>query len=226
MLIGIHGKSGHGKDTIADHICRLDPRFEVRKFATGVRKAAAIITDIPWDHMLTAEEKAFSLSELKWDTSQFDTRLRNSIEWATERSATPLEVARFKAALKITHDQNEFIRLDYSVGTLLQLLGTDCFRDIIDEDIWVNELFRNYKQCEFVVISDVRAPNEEQRIHECSGIVIRVTRPECGQLADGRSSAHASENWVVNCDYGFDNSGSLQDLLDMTEKFVKSQIDR
>jgi hypothetical protein len=224
MLIGVFGKSGAGKDTIAEHIRHLDPRFEVRKFATGVRQASEILTDINWAEMVTTEQKAKSLSDIKFSNEDFEDRIRQCIASVRPwKVATLYEISQFKNALQVSYDTLGFIYLDYSIGKLLQLLGTDCFRVVIDEDTWVDQLFSTYKYDQYVVISDVRAPNEEQAIHELGGIVIRVVRPEQEQLADGRSKSHASENWVVRADVEFDNSGTLQELLDKTEHFMHNQ---
>ena len=71
---------------------------------------------------------------------------------------------------------------------LLQLLGTDCGRDIIHPSIWVNALFTDYR-CPIDeranipdweskwIVTDVRFENEAQAIKDRGGIIIRVERP-------------------------------------------------
>jgi len=79
---------------------------------------------------------------------------------------------------------------------MLQLLGTECGRQIIHPNIWVNSLFADYNQpidetqkinkdkgyaykgeISNWIITDVRFPNEAQAIKDRGGIVIRVNRP-------------------------------------------------
>lgn len=44
MLIGISGKAGAGKDTLAQCIQEIDSRFEIKKFADKLKRCAAILT--------------------------------------------------------------------------------------------------------------------------------------------------------------------------------------
>lgn len=48
-LIGIAGRMGHGKDTVAEIIRELTPsmNWEIKKFAGGVKKTASILTGFP-----------------------------------------------------------------------------------------------------------------------------------------------------------------------------------
>lgn len=93
---------------------------------------------------------------------------------------------------------------------LMQLIGTDCGRQIIHPDIWINSLFSDYKPLvpsirrgrmtalaaknaikESIfnpiypnwIITDVRFPNEVKAIKDRSGIVIRINQP----IKDGES---------------------------------------
>ena len=96
---------------------------------------------------------------------------------------------------------------EYTIRELLQLIGTNLFRNQILEDIHVNGLFADYKgitktdfpestpimevlteadevKYRFIkiiypnwLIPDVRFPNEVKRIEKEKGFVIRVTRP-------------------------------------------------
>ena len=81
---------------------------------------------------------------------------------------------------------------------LLQLMGTECGRDIIHPNIWVNALFADYKPIggkmipprypkDYTsglfrfpnwIITDVRFPNELKAIKDRGGMVIRLERDE------------------------------------------------
>lgn len=60
---------------------------------------------------------------------------------------------------------------------LLQQLGTECGRDIIHNNIWVNATMSEYKDTENWMITDCRFPNEAEAVHTEGGITIRVNRP-------------------------------------------------
>lgn len=72
---------------------------------------------------------------------------------------------------------------------LLQLLGTECGRNIIHPNIWVNALMKDYvPEKEYIghgdytewepswIITDVRFPNEAAAIKSKGGIIIRINR--------------------------------------------------
>lgn len=65
------------------------------------------------------------------------------------------------------------------VRRLLQAIGTEGIRDIVDEDCWVKVLARKLDALPFdqkVVITDVRFPNEAQFLRQVGGEVWRVVR--------------------------------------------------
>lgn len=64
---------------------------------------------------------------------------------------------------------------------LLQLLGTECGRNCIDQDIWLKlwakDALRRARCGQIVIADDVRFPNEAAKIIESGGMMIRITRP-------------------------------------------------
>jgi hypothetical protein len=93
---------------------------------------------------------------------------------------------------------------------LLQLIGTECGRDIIHPNIWVNSTFADWKPHCSWVITDTRFPNEADAIKKRGGIVIRVERPSVGV-----KSTHPSETGLddyKNFDAVIINDGTLGDL--------------
>ncbi len=80
-----------------------------------------------------------------------------------------------------------------------------------------------------VVVTDVRYPNEANRITALGGEIARITRP--GLLADTSHTAHISEvamePWFEDFWYNdIENSGSLEDLhiqLDVMVEFMKEE---
>lgn len=106
---------------------------------------------------------------------------------------------------------------------LLQLLGTDCGRNILHPNIWINALFADYKKDQSDwIITDVRFPNEAEAIKARGGIVVRVDRPckECGGMGYHKMDCnigrieHESEYALdsYNFDYKLENDGSIRDL--------------
>jgi hypothetical protein len=71
---------------------------------------------------------------------------------------------------------------------LLQVFGTEVGRQMLGEDVWVNAAFHQMKPDTKYVITDVRFPNEFNRIKNEGGEVWRVQR-----LDVGPANGHASE---------------------------------
>jgi hypothetical protein len=102
--------------------------------------------------------------------------------------------------------------LGKSPRELLQTLGTEWGRQMVNQDIWIKLAMRRAAEYERVAITDVRFENEAEAIRHAGGQVWLVERPGAG-LA-GAAGGHSSEagipdhlvNQVVR------NIGTLDDL--------------
>lgn len=74
---------------------------------------------------------------------------------------------------------------------LMQILGTEFGRDLIDPRIWVTALEKRIEAGTDYVIDDVRFPNEAEMIHARGGKVVRIYRPAQEEEAEDR---HISES--------------------------------
>ncbi len=109
---------------------------------------------------------------------------------------------------------------------LLQLLGTECGRDCIDIDIWVNRWIDEFQNMThdhiYVIADDIRFDNEADLLRSLGGIIICVKRP--GYIGNG----HASESSIgsINVDYEIDNSGDLRTLNNTVQRFNSKFLNR
>lgn len=123
---------------------------------------------------------------------------------------------------------------------LLQLLGTDCGRNIIHSDIWINATMINYKKCltnvgkfndgsnTFLhmypnwIITDVRFLNEIDTIKSKGGINIRINR----KSIDIKKNEHESETALDNYkfDYIINNDDDDFDHLIYKVKLILKNI--
>lgn len=111
---------------------------------------------------------------------------------------------------------------------LLQLLGTECGRQIIHPNIWINALMKDYKPttAHFTnddypnwIITDVRFPNEVQAVRDRGGILVRVNR-----FGMNDTSTHESETALDNYkdfDAVFENNSDYDGLTKQIETFLK-----
>lgn len=111
-------------------------------------------------------------------------------------------------------------RLGITGRVFLQHYGTEAHRDVFGHDFWTrvvlpNPVAANWgradvdEMADFLVITDVRFPNEADHIHDCGGQVWKIDRPTVAK-GDG----HASEKPLAPeyLDVVIDNSGTLDDL--------------
>jgi len=112
------------------------------------------------------------------------------------------------------------------VRRLLQKLGTECVRDILGEDAWIQALYKRLLDdgviCDCcspvewkadVVVTDCRFPNEAEFIgsDDMRGQVWRVVRPN---FDNGLPPLHPSEALVdeLPVDRQLFNDGTIEDL--------------
>jgi hypothetical protein len=108
-----------------------------------------------------------------------------------------------------------------SPGKILQIVGTELFRDRFAKDIWVKATFRKIQSLKLtrVCISDLRFKNEAKAIVDAKGICWKTNRPDTGDSQ--RSSTHPSEVDLLDYDQWsevFDNSQDFD--------FLYAQVDR
>lgn len=107
---------------------------------------------------------------------------------------------------------------------LLQLIGTECGRECIDPDIWVNRWRTKVSantwgpEEKLIVADDLRFQNEKQRIHIYNGLTVLVK----GRSA-GVPTNHASEAGLPESCYDviIDNSGTMEELAFAAQSILK-----
>lgn len=96
-----------------------------------------------------------------------------------------------------------------SYRELLQIIGTDLFRNEINNNYWCEEFTKSLCNDIDMVVTDVRFENERKAIKDAGGTLILIER------ASQSEDTHASENSLGNrSDYDFiiDNNSSEEDL--------------
>lgn len=118
-------------------------------------------------------------------------------------------------------DLPQFAGQPFKIRTILQLIGTEIFRDRISEAVWCQYVKEhNIKTGHVIVISDIRMPNEVQyfRQMETNGelsrfICLRVTR-EGRDVLTGGNARHKTESMIESLpvDYEINNNGTYDEL--------------
>lgn len=103
--------------------------------------------------------------------------------------------------------EKALIRFESTPRIILQLLGTEFFRQSISESFWTD-----ISPDQNVIISDMRFDNELEHILAIGGVPIGIVGRDSNTTA---SSAHSSENVgpiIARCKHIVSNNGTLEDL--------------
>lgn len=100
-----------------------------------------------------------------------------------------------------------------TVRQFLQYTGTSV-RDNVHVDFWVNALFTDYKENDDWLITDVRFPNEYERVNDKGGFIIRIERSGLDT-----SDQHISETAL---DKGFDFDFTIDNSYDLS--YIDQQV--
>ena len=148
-----------------------------------------------------------------WQIKKFSGKLKQMASLLTGVSVEKFEQQEFK--------QNRFLPIGdkmYQVREFLQYLGTECVRDLLGKDVWVNALLKDYKPKENWIITDMRFPNELQGVYDKLGITLRVERVGIKPI-----NAHPSETALDNhlFDWIIENKSSLTFLKNEVVNFLE-----
>jgi len=112
----------------------------------------------------------------------------------------------------------------WTVRKLLQYIGTELFRDNIDDSIWVKSLWYKIQddKCNNYVVTDVRFPNELQyfkdNAEEGEFLAIKVVRYGC----DGSVGiqGHKSEAYDLEGDIVILNDETMEELYNKIDEIL------
>lgn len=204
-IIGLTGKAGSGKDTVA----QIALEWCEEKGIAAERIAFA-------DLLKLSAARALGLVK--------SAPLEQAVKFCNELK----EDGRIKIELP-TPPLSPIREYEISGREFLQWYGTDAHRDVFDTDFWVNaamapldERFRELRAPDVVFITDCRFPNEAAAVNERSGEVWEVVRPGVAAVA-----AHASEDGLPEgaIEFQINNEGDLDDLRVLVRSVCESNLE-
>lgn len=270
MIIGICGKINSGKDTVGEIIQYLNEYYEVwnldfenfldcyntnkinkysqwqiKKFADKLKDIVCLLIGCTREQLEDEEFKNKELGEEWIRYGKADGFFHTSN--GTIMNNAPCSKEEYEEELKVNW-QTAYKHI-YTPRTLLQILGSECGRNLIHPDIWVNSLMSEYKNTELVtkhtknnnpiignidheykqydypnwIITDVRFHNEEQAVKSRNGIMIKLLRNINTPVT------HKSEQFVqdyIDADYTIDNSNTtIEELVNLVKEIlIKEKI--
>ena len=251
MLIGISGKIGSGKDTVGKIIQYLVWKSRVEKGELPL--SVYSFSDF-------ARETSFGKNQSGFEIKKYADKLKDMVCMAIGCTREQLEDRDFKEkelgeewnCYIFNNGKKEELTLDFEIARilscdnrvisrtmtprlLLQIIGTECIRDKVHPNAWVNALFADYKYeihrsevptraAGFIdqhvypnwIITDMRFPNELEAVKSRGGISIRVNRPWVDKNKEHQViTEHPSETALDDAefDYTIENNSTIEDLI-------------
>jgi len=192
MLIGLNGRLKSGKDSTFKIIQDLYPEAERVSFAESLKVSAASSLKISRELMEALKEHEninFTIDNVGHIIGQLPTDL-------------PVELTHWHMNMR-----------EY-----LQRYGTEAHRQIFGDSFWIDQalpLTTDHSN-RLLVVTDMRFPNEVQRVQDLGGICVKVER----EVSTAHGS-HASEQNVDDMmDMTLDNTGTMDDLRGNVETLM------
>lgn len=153
----------------------------------------------------------------EWHIKKFATKLKQCLALALEVDLSVFESREFKDSF-LPQEWNGPNGESTSIRKLMQTFGTDAVRSVVHEDFWVNSLFAGWNEKSRWIITDLRFPNEYERVKKMGGITVRINRPL--ELSSSHPSETALDNFSF--DWTIDNRADLEQLKREVYLFTSS----
>lgn len=225
--ISLSGAKGCGKSQVAYQINELDQHRQVLSFAKPLK---AFLTTVLGDS-ITPDQVI--KEALYGDKDNTYVSLKGidltTIEYAMQDLLGVLEVrdiqVKFYLWLYEFNDQ-ELIDNPVTGRRLLQVVGTEFFRQKVSPTFWVDLMRINIEQCWAgalqVTVDDTRFPDEYELLKELGFITVKIINPELSENPTG--SDHDSETSLTNVsfDHYFTNDKSLgfEPVFNFVERII------
>lgn len=204
MIIGIVGKKGSGKDEVGAII-----QYLTSSYADELEY---------WQYK--AENKS-SYTDSRFCIKKFAEPLKQATSILLGCTRKDLEDRDFKyQILYSAHDPQVAKFKNMTTRLFLQLLGTEVGRNIIDENVWVDLLLKDYKHLQDnFIITDVRYKNELDAINKY-GFNIKINR-----VTIENADTHASETELdtLKTDYIINNNGYIEELIEKVKTILEKE---
>jgi len=194
MIVGLAGRSQAGKDTAAKIL--LQRGFTKHSFAQPIKQIVANFLGIDVNDIEKAKDKRFPVPLIINMSASLN--LIDEIKKVIDMPPKKVNLI----------DQYLDGKMFDTIRELLQYLGTDIGRDLIDENMWVDLAIKT--RPELTIFTDVRFPNEIHIIRKAGGKILYIDRPQIS-LQD---NLHASESAIRAdmCDRTISNKGTIEEL--------------
>lgn len=244
-IIGIAGKAGSGKDTVANIIdmdyswCCGD--FTVSRFASGIYDVIdqwlqlpksyfnRDLKELPMPLFLSGERAPQNFTKLLpiiynflgKGNKEFDAKLSRCVGEVYNYFWTKTTFYTNWNAVAELRNKDRFILV--SPRELLQLLNK--FTELVDSSFWINIAAQNIKKGSSVIFADVRTPTEAQFIKDSGGYLVYVERDSVSIPLSNHVSESYQQYLKDNADCVIVNNGTMDDLRDVVYETMDDFLD-
>lgn len=224
VIVCMSGKAGSGKDTVADYLVEKYG-FKRMAFADPLRDIVQLVFALDYNSVWDRKLRELPLKHLPNYTTN------EVVKWYVDEG--------FKDFPNISDEDLQVLKQSYgwigkdieelhnddrywSVRKLLQFIGTEMFRNLINRDTWVMNFVQRLEPGVNYVLTDVRFPNEMDWVKTKFGgkvVFTEVVRPGCDGKGVGIEN-HESERYKLPADIVFQNDGTLEELYKKIENFM------
>ena len=191
LFIGISGKLGSGKDTVAQYL------IEHLEKATRIALADLLKEEVAW--ALTGYYDTYRFSELP---EKLQGELRSHYGTELPEHIKPSDLIRW---------MNDRATKEY-FRKILQWWGTEFRREQFGKNYWIDRLEKRVlsnPSITTVIIPDIRFPDEAVMVKRNNGYLIRVVR---GEINTGDHPSETALDDYAEFDTWVHNTGTLYDL--------------
>lgn len=204
QVIGIGGKLQHGKDVVADHLVN-ELGWQKIGMSDALHEIMLVLNPfIPVQKIKITKRKFLGIKFGEKGESYT----------GVIRYADLVEKVGYVEAKK-----------DSEVRRLLQVMGTEVGRKMIDTNIWTKAMTKKVRQAKKegatgVIVTGIRFPNESKAIKTLEGELWWIERP--GHVTAAGATTHDSENSLSEDDFEvvIINDGTLNDLRAKVDDLV------
>lgn len=193
MIIGLGGWAQAGKDTVADMMV-----------ADGGHKT---YMSKPLENALLVLNPWVNIESSNWEKSFVHPLNGDFVAYSSLHRCVGYEGSKFNK----------------DVRSLLQRLGTEVGRNILGEDVWVNQVFKEVKRLardgRLVAITGIRYANELAALKRNNGVSIWVNRTGWTPLNDHSSEHSLSQG---DFDYVIENDSDISSLARKVDDLLQT----
>jgi hypothetical protein len=169
--------------------------YEIKKYADKLKDIVCLIIGCTRSEL---EDRVFKEKELgeEWRVYKYDGKIYSSKEEVKEI----LLKQRFVNEIFDLEESYDYYVTTYVLTPrlLTQLIGTDCFRDKIHKNSWVNATFANYKPYEYEALKFV----DGTYVHKCTECGVNFMgdkiQHECKDCVDKLNNEVVYPSWVIS----------------------------